>query len=411
MTSNEVSISFDHTSLKCDVCGSDDIVDDTQGYVCKDCGIVLTVQKLQYDIPYTIESMQHSIRHGVTQIGTLQERKVHPHSSWLKRIHKHNFQFSTKGLVKYRATQEISRIFESLSLPRSRQEHVKEKFMEIYPKLKLGSKYKNPEKLVAIIIYMELKLENIVIKRRDLVRNSTLAKKEFNNFFMHVRRFFPHYPMRNRSNYVMGKILGFTEHFNLGMSFYLLSKDILTKLWEGIKYTTDDVIAGLCTSIATLCKYKDVIKISSICEFLNIQMSTIQFQVKNRIFEEFKLPGFVSLVKSSALLKGFIERIGIIKGEPLNAEIIQGEVENSEEKLVSIQLGDSHQIFNPHNDYYLLGTVDKNKNITLCYLEVYCQEQGHDHYTKKQKESKTVLFDLTSGEYYHGKGPPIAGAV
>ena len=77
------------------------------------------------------------------------------------------------------------------------------------------------------------------------------------------------------------------EHYNLGMTFYLESKIILSKLWDGIKNTKDDVIAGLITSIVALCHYRDKITVNSICSFLNIRMSTIQSQVKERIFNHY----------------------------------------------------------------------------------------------------------------------------
>ena len=207
-------------------------------------------------------------------------------------------------------------------------------------------------------------------------------------------------------------MLEITEHFGLGMSFYFLSQKILSKLWDSINNTTDDVIAGLCTSIATLCRYKDVISVSAICDLLNISMSTIQFQVKKRIFERFRVPGFVSLVRSSNLLKRFMERVGIIEGEQLEVEVIQEERDDSGDNIVSIKLGNGQQIFNSHNEHYLIGSVGDNETITLCYLEV------HNHYdfkslklSKKVRNSKGVWFGLTSGEYFPNKGPPLANVT
>ena len=152
------SISFEYTNLKCDLCGSDDIVDEVQGYVCRDCGVVLTVQKLQYDRPYNNDVIQHSIQFGATQIGTVRERRNHPHSYQLKRMNKYNSQLSNTEFAKIRATKEISKIFDCLSLPKACEQRVKEKFSEVFPQLQPGSKYKNPERLSAILIYMVLNL-------------------------------------------------------------------------------------------------------------------------------------------------------------------------------------------------------------------------------------------------------------
>ncbi len=407
MTVNKVSIPFDNKGLKCDLCGSDDIIDEIQGYVCRDCGVMLIVQKLQYDRPYNNDIVQYSIQFGATQIGTLGERTRHPHSYQLKRMNRYNSHLSSKEYAENRANKEISRIFDCLSLPEACENRVRNKFSEVFPQLQSGSKYKNPEKLSAILIYMVLKLENIAIKRRDIVSTSMLSKEEFNSFILQVQQYLPEYTKRNRQDYVAQKLLEITEHFGLDMSFYFLSRKILSKLWENIKNTTDDVIAGLCTSITTLCSYRDVITVSSICNLLNIKMSTIQFQVKKRIFERFRLPGFVSLVRSSDLLKGFMEEVGILEGEQLEVEVIQEEYEDSEENVVSIQLGSGYQIFNPHNEHYLIGCVGNNKTITLCYLEVYDYHKTGKRSTKKLGKNRSVWFNLISSEYFPSKGPPL----
>ncbi len=118
MTLNNMLVPIDHTDLKCDLCGSEDIANEVQGYVCRDCGIVLTVQKLQYDIPYNNDILQNSIQVGTTQIGTVKERSIHPHSNRLKRMSRYNSQLPNRDIVEIRVTKETSRIFESLSLPK-----------------------------------------------------------------------------------------------------------------------------------------------------------------------------------------------------------------------------------------------------------------------------------------------------
>ncbi|GAG52687.1 unnamed protein product, partial [marine sediment metagenome] len=235
----------------------------------------------------------------------------------------HNSQLNTKEYSETKAFAEIRRIFECLSLSESYREVVMKKFKEIHPKLLAGSRFKNPEKLSAILIYMVLKLQNIAVKPVDIINSSTLSKGEFNNFIFQVKQYLPEYTKRNREDYVALKLMEITEHFGLDMSFYFMSRKILSKLWESIKNTTDDVIAGLCTSITALCCYKGVINVSSICSLMNIKMSTVQFQVRKRIFERFRLPGFVSLVKSSGLLKEFMEKVGLLGGERLEVEVVQ----------------------------------------------------------------------------------------
>jgi hypothetical protein len=193
-----------------------------------------------------------------------------------------------------------------------------------------------------------------------------------------------------------------TEFFDVDMAFYFLSKKILYRLWESIKLTTDNVIAGLCASITALCNYKEELTVSSICNLLQIKMSTISFQVKNRIVEPFKVPGFTSLVRSSELLKGFMRRIGLLRGEEPNVESISDEEEDS----ISIQIGNAKDIFNPSNDHYLLNATDEINNVTLGYLEVPNTPKKLKS-IKKSRYNKSVWFNLILGEYYPNKDPPF----
>ncbi|GAH03036.1 unnamed protein product, partial [marine sediment metagenome] len=158
-----------------------------------------------------------------------------------------------------------------------------------------GSKYGNVEKLVAIILYFRFRLDSISITMTDFFNGTELTRKEFNDFFTQVRVYFPEYVERDRKNYISQRILEISEHFELGMPFYHLSKKILHKLWEVVKGTTDDVLAGLVCSISGLCAFKGKISVNTICRRLGIRMSTIQVQVKRKILKHFKVDGFVLL--------------------------------------------------------------------------------------------------------------------
>ncbi|TKJ21761.1 MAG: hypothetical protein CEE43_08715 [Promethearchaeota archaeon Loki_b32] len=152
---------------------------------------------------------------------------------------------------------------------------VLDKFKKIRAKFRQGSKYKNIEKLVSITIYFCLKLRNVSINPYELIEISKISKKEFNDFILQLQKFLPEYGERNRQEYISQRILEISEHFDLGMPFYFLSKKILYRLWQGIKNTTDNVVAGLISSISILCSYKEKVSVSSICNRLGIRMSTV----------------------------------------------------------------------------------------------------------------------------------------
>jgi len=177
----------------------------------------------------------------------------------------------------------------------------------------------------------------------------------------------------------------------------------LYRFWEGIKNTTDNVIAGLCASIIALCEYKEEVRISSICELLNIRMSTIQLQVKKKIFERFELPGFSTLVRSTELLKKFLVKIGLIEDEKLEIESVS---EGEDNGIIHVHLGNVPQVFNPLHEHYLFESFAYNGTITYTYLEVPNHRKFKRIFTRKLK-TDSVWFKLALEEYFPSKGPPL----
>ncbi|KKM92360.1 hypothetical protein LCGC14_1219260 [marine sediment metagenome] len=404
MATGKGSIRTNYLNLTCDLCDSNDIVETIQGYVCRACGVELTIQKLQYDRPYTEDAVQYASGLGKTQIGNKRERLTSPDSRSLKRLSWHNSKMVNEESALLRAQREISRIFEVLDLPRKVRSLVVDRFSKVRAHLKPRSHLRNPEKLSAILIYMVLKVKNIVVLKDELVENSILTSKEFNRFLMQARYYFPEYSGRDRIVSVTQKLLEITEHFGLEMPFYFLAKKILHRLWDAVKNTTDNIVAGLCASVAALCSYKGVINVSSICKVLGIEMSAIQFQVQTRIFKAFRIEGFTTLVRSSDLLARFMKKIGLIEGE--DSEINEASQEELVPNVVQVQLGNAQQTFNPVDDHYIFEFIDEFGTVVYAYLEVHNQINTRGFSMQMQKDLG-VVCNLTLGEYFPSKGPPM----
>ena len=144
-TLQESTLSPNLSHLSCDICGSSYIIENPEGYVCRDCGIVLEIQKLQYDRPYNEDLIQNAKGIGKTQIGTRRERIISPLSINLQRINKYNSITTSEQAVIERAHIEIARIFNYLDLDgyKAIKEMVLEKFKKMRTKIKQGSKYRN----------------------------------------------------------------------------------------------------------------------------------------------------------------------------------------------------------------------------------------------------------------------------
>jgi len=403
-TEKSNSISQFQPYLECDICGSTDIVDTDRGYVCRDCGIVLEIQKLQYDKPYNENIVQYSRRLGTTQIGTKRERLISPDSRRLDRLNRYNLVVDNEKAEIEKARAEISTIFSNLNISEYKdlKDMVLEKFKQIRSKLRKRTKYRNTEKLVSVIAYLCLKLRNISVTPYELVDASRITKKELNDFILHVQLFLPEYAKRNRVKNIQSRIYELSEHFELGMSFYHLAQKILDKLWNGIKDTTDNAVVGLVSSISVLCSCKDKVSISAICTHLGIRMSTVQSQVKKKIFNRFRVKRFTGLVKSSDILVKIMEKLGII-GE--NKIEIQEEVATS--GRVEIVLGKAAEIFNGNNnfDYYYFAVRGEDNTPIIVTLKI--NDLRLDLKSEKNPEvQNNNLLDFELYKYYHSKGPP-----
>ena len=59
--------------LICDLCKSKNIVETKECFVCKNCGIVLEIQKMEYYKPYNYDTVQYA-KLDKTYIGLKKER-------------------------------------------------------------------------------------------------------------------------------------------------------------------------------------------------------------------------------------------------------------------------------------------------------------------------------------------------
>jgi hypothetical protein len=367
------------TELMCDACRSTHIIETTQGYVCGTCGLVLEGQKIIFN-KVNFSDIEHYAKLGKTNIGTVKERFANANSVKLNHLQKlHSIESNEKELLT-RAKIEISRIFTSLNLPRNLEKFVYHHFIKIRSALLPGTKYRIPEKLIPLCIYFMCKFRNVSINEVELLEVSKISKKEFNAFKLQIIHFFPQYKERDRKSYVLQKILELAEHFKLGMEFYFQCKKILFRLWENIKNTKDEVIAGLVASISVLCTFqensKEVINVHSICKRLGIKMSTIQSQVKRRIFDQFQVEGFTTLVKSTDLLKKIIEKMGLIdtkKNENKIEDTKDELAERNTPEIIEIKLEGVRQVCDPLKDVrnYFFAFEEKNKYPVLLSLKSY----------------------------------------
>jgi len=210
------------------------------------------------------------------------------------------------------ARENIKTLLFILRLPEKDMRAIFTLFKDFHPKIKKGSKFCNPEKLIPCIIFVYYKYyESRPIHSVELINYSKISRKEFNEFMTHNSYLWAGYNM-NRQSMVLQLILKVTEEYKLGMDFYYQSEKILLGLWEYICDTTAQILAGFACSLTVLCVDGYKVRASNICEKLNISMSNISKKFKDKIVKKFKLESYKSLVKSAELIKRFLIGLSLI---------------------------------------------------------------------------------------------------
>jgi transcription initiation factor TFIIIB Brf1 subunit/transcription initiation factor TFIIB len=420
----------DTMNLTCDLCNSHEIIKTDQGFVCSECGLVLEQQRMEYHRPYEQQRVQHSVSQGGTTIGYTRERFRNKNSRKLDRLQKIQYTQPNRNYVNYSAKIEISRLLTGLDLPHSFKEPIFKVFKVIRAKLQKGTKYRNPDKLVPTLIYFYCKKEKVTVDERELLEISKVNKKDYSYCKLKISGLIPKYYERNRKKLILNKVLGIIEEYGLEMDFYRDVKTILMKLWEGIKLTTDDVIAGLVSSIAILCHYRETITVSAICKTLNIEMSTIQSQVKRKIIQRFNVPGFQSLVSSADLLKTVMYKLGVFNS--LEGSKQSEKVENFDKKKSSkgdtgkISTGEKEQsiqsqpriiemeIVKPEENkikpresdkkylFAIAGPTSEPIFVIIKYIHTHINQKLENY---NSKHDKRLICNKI--QYYYPKGPPL----
>jgi len=387
--------------LECDLCHSTDIREESTGYVCRECGCVLEMQKFEYHRPYDEDIIQYAVLNK-TKIGKKHERRQYSNAAKFEKLNRMHSLNSNEENLRISAKVEIRRLLAALKRPRSLESTIFQKYQVIRDQISPRTKYRSPEKLVPIVIFYYHKLNSFPINEQNLLEVAKISKKDFNDFKLQINEFIPNYAERNRKEYIIQEIAKLVDHFELGMEFYFQAKRILYTLWETIKNTKDSVIASFVASILVLCNDEIDVKVSSICERLGIRMSTIQAQVEKHIFKRLKVSGFKSLVRSSDLLKEIMEKLGLIDPSA------QHQAQKSSE-IIEVNIGTVCQIFNQNNSltyYFYVMRLDQG------YLLVTPKDMNHDYVLKTFPVNKTnerqcdyskINLELWK---YHVKGPP-----
>lgn len=359
-------------NISCDLCGSEDIAETRSRYVCRNCAVELTHQKIVFSAnPY--RSPNHGPLYHFTQWDL---KDVQYDRDWTRRLKINNFTADNKKDIKELnyAKGEIRRFMNYLFLNPTERTIEKrfEKFKRLRSKFKSGTKLLGPDILVPICIWSYIRTNAIFWEglREDFL---SLIRGDLDKYKTKERDFIKtneEYQQRDRKEIVRNMLLALRDHFEqLDMAFYYRAKKIGNSLWNAICGTKEKNIAGIITFITVSC-YRYDLKVSDICKFLGL--NNLQATIKRTIFDQFHIPGFSTLVRSSDILKEWFIKAGIIEiigqeGVEAKDDIIEKEPEiDSLPEIIEITLGGTDQVSNhlhetsQHSYAIRLNTKDIN---------------------------------------------------
>ena len=123
------------------------------------------------------------------------------------------------------------------------------------------------------------------------------------------------------------------------------------------------------------------------------------------LFKKFKIIGFVSLVRSSELLKDALIKMGVFNPDQ---EIM---VDDEPTDIIEIKLGNGKQIFNSNNkaNYYTFLTKDNNKyplNISVKHFPAPGLVENKKA-RNNGKVMKDILLEFEILRFFPSKDPPL----
>jgi hypothetical protein len=298
-------------TTNCEECGSDLFIVSNGYHTCKGCGFVSEDLVLEEQIFYSHENKNSSYLKNTT-IGNRLERIRHQYTSRINSMIKLDCNKNKHQLLIQTAREKIKILLFILRLPEKDIRAILTIFKDFHPKIRKGTKFRDIEKLIPCVIFVYYKYyESRPISSVELINYSKISRKELKNFITHNSHLWAGHNM-DKQSMVLKLILKVTEEYKLGMDFYYQSEKILLGLWEYICDTTEHLLVGFACSLTILCVSGYKVRVSNICEKLNISMSNISKKFKDKIVKAFKLEDYKSLVKSAELIKRFLIGLGLI---------------------------------------------------------------------------------------------------
>ena len=179
-------------------------------------------------------------------------------------------------------------------------------FLEIWNRIKKGTKLRAPEILSPITIFMCFYMKGIHLEIKNICRRIKMTDKEFRQILNETIKIYPEYLKRDREILVRNKLELFKTELRFPDEFIVNANAILEKFWPFIQHTTETVIAGTIAILTVIGMDIKTYNYTQICKKIRCSQSAVLYQIKNKIFKTLNIPGFESIRQSREMIKELI---------------------------------------------------------------------------------------------------------
>ena len=179
-------------------------------------------------------------------------------------------------------------------------------FLNIWYRVKSGTKFRGAEKLSPITIFMFFNMRGLNLDIKDISDKINISDKKIRQGLKEIIKIYPEYLKKDRKVLALNKLAHIKTSFTFPEEFMENSKAILEKFWPYIRNTKENVIAGTVCVLTIIAMDIKEYNYSQICASIGIAQSTVIYQIKNNLFKRLRITGFETISKSNKLIKDLI---------------------------------------------------------------------------------------------------------
>lgn len=204
------------------------------------------------------------------------------------------------------------KVADNLPSDLSEQPEFQEKFertvSEIYAKFKKGTYYRNIELVLPYILYMFLRIKQIVFRKKDYLRLFNIKRDEFNTHLKRLMRVYPQYQTRDRTQAVINKLKSLSDKYGLGPLFLKRCELIFRHYYHHVDQTTTSTAAAFIGGLTFLTfeNESEILSLRIVCEQLGCIPGSFYNAVKRYLLSKEEQSQFAGIIGSKELILGKI---------------------------------------------------------------------------------------------------------